>query len=312
MNQPNFKSMLAVLLMLSACGTPPPSDEQDYESIAESNTIKVITRAMDFQLLHEIPSGWNTFRYDNQSDEIHFFVLEKLPDSITIENYRSELLPVFKNAFNLMKVGEVDSAMKEFNNIPPWFHETTVGGGVGMISPRSTAESTFYLRPGRYAMECYIRMPDGQPHTFMGMLAELVVTTDGSQVIPPEADHSIAISSTEGIRLNSTPKAGTHMFKVKFEDQQKYENMLGHDVNLVKLENIDLADTLNTWINATAPMGLVSPAPNGIEFLGGIQDLPGGQTGYFKVTLSGGLYALVSEVPNAIERKMLVIFEVAE
>ena len=308
----NFITILAALLLLSACGSPSSSDEQDYENIAESNTINVITQAMDFQLPHEIPSGWNTFRYDNQSDEIHFFVLEKLPDSITIENYRSELLPVFKNAFNLMKAGEVDSAMKEFRNIPPWFQEVTVGGGVGMISPRSTAESTFYLRPGTYAMECYIRMPDGQPHAFMGMLAELVVNTEGSQVIPPEADHSIAISSTEGIRLNSTPKAGTHMFEVKFEDQQKYENTLGHDVNLVKLAENASLDSLGKWLNTVDFNAFRTPSPEGFTFLGGIEDLPAGQVGYFSTTLETGKYVLISEIPGALERNMYKEFEVQD
>ncbi|EMR01973.1 hypothetical protein [Cesiribacter andamanensis] len=43
------------------------------------NLVDITSKHMDFILPEEIPSGWTTFRYHNQSHMVHFFVLEKMP-----------------------------------------------------------------------------------------------------------------------------------------------------------------------------------------------------------------------------------------
>jgi len=65
-------------------------------------------------------------------------------------------------------------------------------------------------------------------------------------------------------------------------------------------------------MNWTDPKGLITPAPKGITFLGGVNDMPAGSTGYFTVTLEPGNYTLISEVPNALSKKMLKTFVIAE
>lgn len=64
--------------------------------IQKENIIQVTTTGMDFVLDTELESGWNTFKYNNNSGEVHFFILEKLPDSIRLKNYEEELIPVLK------------------------------------------------------------------------------------------------------------------------------------------------------------------------------------------------------------------------
>ena len=46
----------------------------------------------------------------------------------------------------------------------------------------------------------------------------------------------ITISSTKGISYSEPIKKGKQIFEVQFEDQIVHENFVGHDVNLVKLD----------------------------------------------------------------------------
>ena len=56
----------------------------------------------------------------------------------------------------------------------------------------------------------------------------------------------------------------------------------------------------------------MEPAPSGITFLGGVNDLPAGQKGYFTAHLDVGNYAFVSEVPNASSKNMLKTISISE
>jgi hypothetical protein len=86
--------------------------------------------------------------------------------------------------------------------------------------------------------------------------------------------------------------------------------LLGHDINLVKLENEQLLDSLNNWINAANIKAFRTPAPKGLTFLGGVEDLPAGSKGFFNVSLTKGSYVLISEIPNALQRNMYKTFVV--
>ena len=310
---PLLLNLFILLALITSCKNQDKS-EAGTESAAEEanvgNVVEVVTKGMDFNLIKEIPSGWTTFKYVNNSFEPHFFVLEKMPDTLGLATYKKELFPPFIAAFEHFQKGDFDAGMKEFEKIPPWFAEVELSGGVGMTSPKSTSQSTFYLDPGTYVMECYVRMPNGMAHTFMGMIAELTVTEDKNDAQPPAADHAITVSSESGISFADTMKEGEYVFSVKFEDQQQYEHMMGHDVNLVMMENDTLLNSLNSWINASDLMALRSPSPEGLTFLGGVEDLPAESTGYFKATLKSGRYVLISEIPQAVERNMYKTFTV--
>jgi hypothetical protein len=274
------------------------------------NYVEVVTTGMDFDLVDKVPSGWTTFRYVNNSFETHFFILEKMPDSLGIETYKKELVPIFKSAFQYFDNGKMKAGMKEFEKIPSWFNKVEIGGGVGLTSPNSTTESTICLHPGTYVMECYVRTPDGMAHAFMGMLKELKVMDTPNNNSPPKADYMITLSSDKGISFLDSLKVGNYTLAVKFENQKKYENMLGHDVNLVKLDDNALIDTLGAWLNTSDVQAFRTPAPDGLTFLGGVEDLPEKNKGFFKVNLEKGNYVLISEIPKAVERKMFKVFKV--
>ncbi|WP_338356232.1 hypothetical protein [Yeosuana marina] len=296
-----------LLLVLSSCKENKAS-ENDLET--QKNYVKVITNGMDFEMVDEVKSGWTTFRYTNKSNEPHFFILEKMPNTLGIETYKKDLFPPFTLAFEHFEKGEIEAGMKEFEKIPEWFYKVELAGGVGLTSKKTTSKSTIFLEPGTYVMECYVRMPNGMPHTFMGMVKELKVIEETNGNKAPKADYNIDIASEKGITFVDSLKTGDHTFSVKFKDQKQYEHLMGHDVNLVKIENDSLTTILGNWLNTVDFKAFRTPVPDGLLFLGGVEDLPAGKTGYFEANLEKGSYVLISEIPNAVERKMIKTFSV--
>ena len=145
----------------------------------------------------------------------------------------------------------------------------------------------------------------------MGMTKDIVVTTTDSGNEKLASDIDIVISSTDGIVFNDSINAGKHIFSVFYKDQIVHENFVGHDVNLVKLGEHANLEELEHWMNWANPTGLKEPAPNAVTFIGGVNDMPKGNIGYFTATLEPGNYALVSEVPNVSSKNMLKTFVVS-
>jgi hypothetical protein len=154
-------------------------------------------------------------------------------------------------------------------------------------------------------------MANGKFHSSMGMVKELVVTEEKSSISPPLANIKLSISSNDGMVFNDPVSKGINTFSVYYEDQTVHENFVGHDVNLVKLgDNADIT-ALEKWVNWADPKGLITPAPDGITFLGGVNDMPAGSSGYFTANLEPGSYALISEVPNASVKNLLKRFTIS-
>jgi hypothetical protein len=102
---------------------------------------------------------------------------------------------------------------------------------------------------------------------------------------------------------------------VEFENQTGYSNLVGHDVNLVRLDEETTVEDVNGWTNWADPTQFVSDGDEPTTFLGGVQDiwtadLP--RTGYFHVTLKPGDYAWVAEVPDPEEKDLLAEFNVPD
>jgi hypothetical protein len=161
-------------------------------------------------------------------------------------------------------------------------------------------------------MECYVKMANGMFHASMGMTKAFRVTDTASDNQPPVANVAVIISGNDGISFPSKIIKGKNTFSVFFKDQMVHENFVGHDVNLVKLEDGHSLEELEKWMNWADPNGLISPQPKGIIFLGGVNEMPAGGTGYFTTDLTPGQYAFISEVPNTLSKGLLKTFEVVE
>ena len=304
--------LLFFLMILNSCVSDRKTENKSESKPEPDNVVQIITQNMEFQIADEIPSGWNTFRYTNKSSQVHFFLIDKYPDGKTIEDAENIVSPIFQEGMDLINQGKAEEGYAAFGKLPEWFGEVVFLGGSGMVSPGQTCETTLKLDPGYYILECYVKMANGIFHSKMGMVKELVVTEEKSNISPPSANIQINISSTHGLEYSDPILKGANTFSVYFEDQIVHENFVGHDVNLVRLDpNADIK-ALEKWVNWADPKGLITPSPDGITFLGGINDMPAGSKGYFTVNLEPGNYGLISEVPNASGKNLLKQFSVSD
>ena len=305
-------SVSSTFLLILSCKNDNKQAQPNIVKVEKENVIEIITKNMDFQMPDTIPSGWNTFRYKNLSPQTHFFLVDKYPEGKTSEDAENLVAPVFDSAMKLIMEGKTEEGYAEFAKLPEWFSEVVFVGGSGLLSPNQVGETTLNLIPGKYIIECYVKMSNGIFHTSMGMTKNLVVSEMDSGNKELMADIEINISSTDGIVFNDSISAGKHTFSVYYKDQIVHENFVGHDINLVKLnENADLKE-LENWMNWADPKGLIEPAPSTITFLGGVNDMPAESRGYFVATLEPGKYALISEVPETIRKNMLKTFVVSK
>ncbi|MBN4085182.1 hypothetical protein JYT89_02460 [Flavobacteriaceae bacterium AH-315-B10] len=306
-----FKTLiyLLTLALFVSCKSDKKEQVEEIE-VKKDNAIEIVTRSMEFQTVDTITSGWNTFRYKNLSNEVHLILFDKYPEGKSLEDTHQDVFPPFDKGMELIIEGNMEEAMAEFGKLPEWFGQIVFTGGSGLISPKHTSVTTLNLKSGLYIMECYVKMPNGKFHASMGMVKEIWATNEDSGNNPPKADINITVSSTEGIQYEGEITNGEHIFSVYYKDQIVHEHFLGHDVNLVRLdENADL-DTLEAWMNWATPTGLMTPSPEGVTFLGGTNDSPAGSTQYFKMNLEPGNYAFIAEVPNASKKGMLKTFTI--
>lgn len=277
-----------------------------------ANVVEVVATGIDFQVPDEIPSGWTTFRFLNRSNMTHFAIVEKMPvfegDQMTVEDSKAEVVPVFQNILDVFFNGEDPSFPEAGLELPAWYDHVVFMGGPGLTGPGETSEVTQYMEPGTYVIECYFKTPDGVFHSSLDMIVGITVTEDVSRAKEPKANLELTISSVDGIRIDGDPRPGNQSVAVRFEDQTVYGHFLGHDVHLARLDAGTDINAVADWIDWTMPGGLASPVP--AEFIGGIQDMPAGETGYINVLLKPGTYAWIAEVPDPAGKNMLETFTV--
>lgn len=288
---------------------------QDLPGNPNPPVLEASSNGMNFDMPGTADSGWTTIRYTNNTPLTHFLVLELLPEGKTYQDSIDEVVPVFQDLMDAIIDGEDITPI--LGDLPLWFFEVVFHGGPGMIAPGETAEATVYLEPGNYTIECYLKFPDGTFHSTLGMVTGLTVSETSNGAREPRSNVDLEISSDDGIQVvGGRLRPGQMTFGVHFADQAVWEHFLNHDVHLVRLHgDVDMA-ALNNWMNWSAPDGLVdstgpdSTLPAGVEFMGGMQELPAGETGYFHANLQPGNYALIAEIPDPAARNMLLEFSV--
>lgn len=259
----------------------------------------------------ELRSGWTTFAFSNEVDDTHFVLVERLPDAagdITLEEYKEAVVEPFQEFMDLFNAGD-PAPFAAFAETPAWFFDPglTLMGGPGLTAPGRRSRATVELEPGRYVVECYVKT-DGRFHSADGMIEMLTVTEEASGAPEPRAHLGMTLSSAGGIAAPAKIRPGKQTFAVHFRDQTVYPHLVGHDVHLVRLTDDTDVSELGDWMNWLSQDGLETPAP--ADFLGGIQDLPGGETGYFTATLTPGTYAWIGEIPDPAGNGMFEVFTV--
>lgn len=312
--------LMLTTLLLIGCETEKLESELNDKNTVETlekqkgYIVDVYSDGLNFHIQDEIPTGWTTFNYDNRTSGTHFFLLQKLPEGKTVEDVSTEITAVFQKAMDFIYAGDFNSGFATFAEFPDWIAEIVYTGGVGFLASNQRGTTTQYLEPGRYVMECYVKNSNGQFHSSLGMIDEFIVTETESHFREPKSTVSIDISSAAGFQISEGKlRPGKNIIAVNFLDQSFYSNGLGHDLHIAHLdEDADISD-LNEWMNYIFPGELEGGTlPKGVTFLGGIQDMPAGNTAYIDVLLKPGKYVLIAEIPDPMSEGMLVTFDVPD
>lgn len=288
------------------------STENANASIKSLNTVEITSTGMNFFVPEEIPRGWNTFEYVNGTSVPHFFLLVKIPEDKTLEDYYSEVTVPFNN---LLKTWRGEEIPEDETIIADWFwdrNQSYNAGGSGLIDAGETAITSIFLdEPGNYIVECYVKLPNGDFHSVVGMVDQITVTDQTTKSKEPKFDVLLSLDDTGIVLQDEIKRPGLHTFAVDFPQESSA------DVHLVKIEDAENADrsALNEWMhwgnNMNLPNeGLKTPAPEGFSFLGGTQEVYKGGRTYFQAVLKPGTYVLISEVEDPIASGHYIEFEV--
>ena len=306
---PRPGSLAFALVVFTAVGCTRATRNPDV-SPSGTNVVDIVSRGLHFDAPDVIPAGWTTFRFRNETGGTHFVALEKMPlvegAQKTVEDSKAEVVPVFQNIMDSL-AGVPLSTPGSGLAVPEWYGGVVLTGGPGLVAPGRTAETSVYLEPGTYVIECYVK-DNGVFHSMAGMIDQIVVTDETSRAPEPSPSLRVTVSSTRGIEIDGPLEPGRHSVAVHFADQAAYSHFLGHDVHLARIDADVELDALAAWMNWSVPGELETPAP--AEFLGGVQDMPAGSTAYFDVLLEPGEYAFIAEVPDPAGKGMLRGFTV--
>jgi hypothetical protein len=304
--------MVLGLALLAGCGQEPQPVHGTAEEPAPTTTIApapdrepyiVELRAVGktFQGPAEIPSGWTTFRFVNASSMIHFALIDVPPDGVTAEMMSETVMQPFQLAMDAMNAGDEQAVNAAFSSIPEWIGELGRNGGPGFLSAGRIGQSTVFLEPGYYIIECYVKS-EGIFHSTppaegqLGMIMGLTVTDEANGAPEPTANVTLAVRNSGFEITSGRLQTGSNTIRVDFVEQQALPSFVGNDVHLIPVNDADSIEQAAAWLDWRTPDGLEDPAP--VPFLGGLNDLPAGAHGYFTVVLEAGDYAFIAEMPN--------------
>ena len=279
----------------------------------------------------ELETGWTTFHFVNASPVDHFFLIWQYPapgiaaaeaaGESLLEHWRTNVAGSFAG-FDQYLAGKVSledyssQLVASLADNAPWFLDpgAVPTGGPGFTAPGAASTTTVFLAPGDYIVECYVRDENGVFHTEAGMLDHLTVSADESGASQPSATSRLVISSESGIEVETAPAAGPNLIEIHYADQVVYPHFLGHNVQLVRLQDKhdeEALAALAQWMDWRHPDGLVNRAPAGARFIGGVMEMSAAATGYLHVDLEPGDYAWIAEVPDPAEHGMLRTFTIS-
>lgn len=292
-----YMAILAIIMSVYVSCKSDKKETPSHEAVEVSsdNIINVIAKDFTFTVDSVIPSGWSTFRMKNTGIMEHFFFMTKLPDSITFDDYVSGVGAAFGKTWNAYKNGDVDKAGAYGilgSNLPAWYANATLMGGIGMVSGGQMGVTTMKLTPGNYVMECYIKAANGQFHSELGMINPITVAEEVTQMSPPNANAEITLTN-ETMELKGDLLVGDNIIAVHFNEHPAIG--LGNDIHLIKVDANTNMDDVTFWMDWLNIGGLTSPGP--AIFLGGAHEMPVGFTAYFNFNLESGDYAFVAETP---------------
>ena len=290
------------------------TDAQHEPDQIAQNVMELEIDGLSFIGPDEIASGWTTIRINNDSGMEHFGLVYRLPDGVTGEMIGEQVVKPIQHSLTASIAGDTEKAAQIMSTIPAWVADIVYLGGPGMMSSGVNGEATMYLEPGNYIVECYVKT-NGVQHNYHpepgmhGMVLPFTVLERDGGMAEPEANVTLDITNAGYAISSGEFLPGENNVRVNFVEQQLYNNFVGHDAHVFRIdEETDVGATAK-WIDFFPNDGQQTPAP--AHFVGGIHDMPQGSTAYFKLNLEEGEYGVVAEVPDAMGAGLFTRFSVA-
>lgn len=291
--------MFAAIVAGSLAGC---SNEKAEVATQASNVLELEVQGLKFVGPSEIKSGWTTIRVNNSGGMTHHALVYRLPEGITARMVDEQVVRPIQASLTASLEGDTEKAAQISATIPEWVGDLVWLGGPGMMSDGVTGEATMYLEPGNYLVECYVKS-NGIQHNFnpepgqFGMVLPLTVLPADGGMAEPDANVTLQIANG-GYRISDGEfKPGENSVRVKFVEQKLYNNFVGHDAHVFRIDDDTDVDAAAKWPDFFPLDGQQIPAP--AKFVGGIHDMPQGATGYFKVDLEPGDYGITAEIPDS-------------
>jgi hypothetical protein len=278
------------------------------------NVMELEIDGLSFIGPNEIASGWTTIRINNDSGMEHFGLVYRLPEGVTGEMIGDQVVKPIQQSLTANIAGDTEKAAQIMATIPAWIADIQYLGGPGMMSTGVIGEATMNIEPGNYIVECYVKT-NGIQHNYHptpgmhGMVLAFTVRDEGGGMAEPEANVTLDITNTGYAISSGQFRAGENSVRVNFVEQQLYNNFVGHDAHVFRIDEDTDVDAAAKWINFFPNDGQQTPAP--AHFVGGIHDMPQGSTAYFKLNLEEGEYGVVAEIPDAKGAGLFTRFSVA-
>jgi DNA-binding beta-propeller fold protein YncE len=265
---------------IAPLGTPSVTEPQSHQA----NTLReIFIKATDFSfdVPEELEGGLVVVTMENDGAELHHLQLARLRDGVTINQVQKILAEGPEEAlFELLE----------------WV------GGPSIVSPGGRSQVVLNLPEGQYLLLCFLPSPDGVPHFAKGMVVPLTVAAGNADVSEPKANVSVVLTDF-AFTMPAQIKAGKQIWKVTNKGAQPHE---------IPIARLMLGKTLQDALRfLQAPEG----APP-FEYMGGLQAIDSGRTGWALFDLSPGEYIALCLVPDPasgkahIELGMIAAFRV--
>jgi len=248
-----------------------PASASPLGTPTRASAPRVLTiEAMDyaFRAPATVPAGVTTVRLVNRGTQLHHVQFNRLEDGKTVRDMLRDWKPGAPNPAYMTGDGGPTAAL----------------GG-------QTLEGTVVLRPGRYALICWVPAPDGQLHLHKGMFGQIEVMGDTAAVVvpaapPPLPAADVTVTMLDYGYLLPEVRPGRRVFRVFNGGPQ------AHELVMVRLKPGRTARDAAAW----AERGQTGEAPGAM--VGGVAALTPGKVAQFAVDVTPGEYAFICFVPD--------------
>ena len=262
---------VGILMLVMTSGAAAPSAAQPAAPPASprSATPELSLVAMDyaFRAPPRAPAGLVRVTLRNEGRRLHHAQLFRLDEGKRL----SDLYPLVV-------------ARRGIGGLPGW---AVPAGGPSAALPGTTIGVTTTLRPGRYAVICWVPAADGQPHFMKGMMAELEVTGTAAPA-PAAATAATRVEVREyQVTFVSPPTAGPARLHVVNRGTQP------HEVLIVRLAPGATLEDVARWSERGQPDG-----PRPVEDWQGVAAIAPGAEAWLELTWRPGRYAVFCLSPD--------------